>query len=102
MEERFSMPSGFNLSRYRPPNDRNLQVLVRVNPEIADKIAETVNFYVEETEEREDGLRVTFRVRQLEELLPYVLGWGGDVEVLEPDSLRRRIREEAEKILRRY
>ncbi|MED4955836.1 YafY family protein [Paenibacillus sp. FSL R5-0527] len=102
LEERFSMPPGFNLSRYRPPNDRNLQVLVRVNPDIADKIAETVNFYVEEIEEREDGLRVTFRVRQLEELLPYVLGWGGEVEVLEPDSLRRRIREEAEKILKRY
>lgn len=102
LEERFSMPPGFNLSRYRPPDDRNLRVLVRVNPDIADKIAETVNFYVEGTEEREDGLQVTFRVRQLEELLPYVLGWGGEVEVLEPESFRRRIREEAEKILKRY
>ncbi|MBY9078157.1 YafY family transcriptional regulator [Paenibacillus sp. HN-1] len=102
LEERFTMPSGFNLSRYRPPDDRNMQILIRANPDLADKIAETCAFYLEEIEERKDGLLVTFRVRQPEELLPYVLGWGGEVEVLEPESFRRRIRAEAEKILNRY
>lgn len=102
LEELYPVPPGFNLSRYRPPDDRNVRVLVRVNPDIADKIAETGNFYIEATEERKDGLLVTFRVRRSEELLPYVLGWGGDVEVLEPESFRRRIQVEAEKILKRY
>ncbi|MFD1175852.1 helix-turn-helix transcriptional regulator [Paenibacillus puldeungensis] len=102
LEERFSMPPGFNLSRYRPPDDRNVLVLVRVNPKITDKITENGNYYLEAIEERKNDLLATFRVRQTEELLPYVLGWGGDVEVLEPEAFRRQVREEAEKIFKRY
>lgn len=102
LEERFSLPAGFDLSRYRPPDDRNVRVVIRANPDIADRILETAHFYMEAAEEREDGLHVTFRVRQPEELLPFVLGWGGDAVVLEPESFSRRIREEAQKILNRY
>ncbi|MEF2966561.1 YafY family protein [Paenibacillus sp. M1] len=102
LEERFLIPHGFNLNNYRPPEDRHERVLVKANPVIADKIAETCHFYMESTEERKDGLLVQFLVRQPEELLPYILSWGGDVEVLEPESFRLRIREEAEKILKRY
>jgi len=102
LEEGFAMPAGFDLNRYQPPDDRNLRVVVRANPDIADKIAETTHFYMEQAEEREDGLRVTFRVRQPEELLPYILGWGGAVVVLEPESFRRQIQIEAENILNRY
>lgn len=102
LEERFSMLPGFELSRYRPPDDRNMRIRVRVNPDIADKIAESANFYMEAMEGRKDHLLVTFRVRHPEELLPYILGWGEDVEVLEPETLRIRIREVVEKILKRY
>lgn len=102
LEERFLIPHGFNFSNYRPPDDRQERVLIRANPVIADKIAETCHYYIESTEERKDGLIVQFRVRQPEELLPYILGWGGDAEVLEPESFRHQIREEAEKILKRY
>ncbi|WP_042161503.1 helix-turn-helix transcriptional regulator [Paenibacillus gorillae] len=98
----FVMPSDFNLSDYRPPDDRNERVLIRANPEIADKIAETGNFYIEAFEERLDDVWIHFRVRTPEELLHLILSWGGDVEVVEPESLRCRIREEAEKILKRY
>lgn len=102
LEEHFSLPPGFDLNRYRPPDDRNLRVLIKVKPEIADKVVETGHFYLDATEVRDDGLLFSFRVRSTEELLPYVLGWGGDVEVLEPVSFRQRIREEAEKIYKRY
>lgn len=102
LEERFLLPNGFNLNHYRPSDDRNERVRVLANPAIADKIVETCHYYLESTEDREDGLVVNFFVRQPEELLSYILGWGGDVEVLEPEPLRRRIREEAEKMLKRY
>ncbi len=102
LDERFLLPPGFDLNRYRQPDERNVRVLVRVNPGIADKIAETGNFYMEDMEQRKDDLLVTFRVRQLEELIPYILGWGGHVEVMEPESFRLMVREEAEKILKRY
>ncbi|WP_166242939.1 helix-turn-helix transcriptional regulator [Paenibacillus turpanensis] len=102
LEASFRMPHDFNLNHYRPADVRKEWVRIRVNPHIADKITEVSQYYLEETEERTDGLVAHFRVRQPEELLPYILGWGGDVEVLEPESLRLRIREEAEKMLKRY
>ncbi|WP_168118625.1 YafY family protein [Paenibacillus sp. HB172176] len=101
LEDRFLIPDEFNLNSYRPSDDRNERVLVLANPEIADKIAETCHFYMESTSDSKDGLIVTFVVRRPEELLSSILSWGGDVEVLEPQSLRQRIREEAEKILKR-
>lgn len=102
LDKHFVMPDGFNLSQYRPPDDRNERVLVRANPEMADKIVETANFYIEAVEEWTDGIMIHFRVRTPEELLHLILSWGGEIEVLEPESLRRRIREEATKILKRY
>lgn len=102
LEDRFLLPHGFNLNDYRPPDDRHERVLVKANPIIADKITETCSFYMESSEEQNDGLFVQFLVRQPEELLPYILGWGGDVEVIAPESLRQRIRQEAETILTRY
>ncbi|MFC4102496.1 helix-turn-helix transcriptional regulator [Paenibacillus xanthanilyticus] len=102
LEERFEMPPDFKLSRYRPSDDRNERVVVRAHPDMVDKIAEHANFYLDAVEERVDGAWVSFRVRTPEELLHHILGWGGDVEVVEPESLRRRVREEAEKMLKRY
>lgn len=52
--------------------------------------------------EHQDGLDVVLRVRQMDELLQWVLGWGAGLIVLEPESFRNRIREEAPKILKRY
>jgi predicted DNA-binding transcriptional regulator YafY len=59
------------------------------------------NRFIEEMEEHPDGLDVVLRVR-LDELMPWVLGWGANVGVVEPESFRNRIREEAEKMLKRY
>lgn len=102
LEKQFPMPQGFNLTRYRPQDDRNERVLVKADSEIADKIAETGHFYLETIEECGKNLLVRYRVRDPEELVPYLLGWGGKVEVIEPESLRFRIREEAKKMLERY
>lgn len=102
LESHYVMPQEFHLSNYRPQDKRNQQVMVRANVKIADKIAETGHFYIEATEEQNDSLLVTYRVHDPEELVPYILGWGGDVEVIEPQSLCERIQEEANRILNRY
>ncbi|HHW38329.1 MAG TPA: YafY family transcriptional regulator [Bacillales bacterium] len=102
LEEQFKMPTDFNLPDYEPPDDRNLSVIIKINPEIVDKVKESNNFYMEAIEEHESGLHAIFRVRQPDELLHWVLGWGADVVVLEPESFRNRIREEIEKMLKRY
>lgn len=100
--ERFELPMHFNLREYTPPDDRHLLVRLRFNHEIADKVKESNYHYIEEMEEHQDGFHVVLRVRHLDELLQWVLGWGADAIVLEPESFRNRIREEAQKILKRY
>lgn len=102
LEEHFEMPPDFNLEDYRPPDDRNLQVRILANPDIADRVKESGNYYMETLEEREDGLLVSFRVRRPEEILQWVLSWGSNVVVLEPESFRDQIRDEAEKMFKRY
>ncbi|WP_340082831.1 YafY family protein [Terribacillus sp. FSL K6-0262] len=102
LEERFELPSNFNLGEYTLLDDRCLQVRLRFNHDIADKVKESNYHYMEDIEEHQDGLHVVLRVRQLDELLQWVLGWGADVIVLEPESFQNRIREEAKKILKRY
>ena len=102
LEERFRLPDGFDMQGYAAPDDRNVRVRLLADPGLADRLKEKGTFYMESVEEREDGLLVTCRVRRPEELLGWILGWGADVVVLEPESLRERIREEIEKWRRRY
>lgn len=102
LEERFELPARFELKAYKPADDRHLRVHILINPDITDKIKESNNYYLEDMEERPDGLHAFFRVRHTDELLQWVLGWGANVAVLEPESFRNRIREEAENMLKRY
>ncbi|MBP1963840.1 helix-turn-helix transcriptional regulator [Paenibacillus aceris] len=102
LEDRFEQPTQFNLREYQPSDDRHLQVRLRFNHDVVDKVKESNNRFIEEMEEHQDGLDVILRVRQLDELLQWVLGWGANVRVVEPESFRNRIREEAEKMLKRY
>jgi predicted DNA-binding transcriptional regulator YafY len=102
LDETFSLPEGFDLQQYSPPDERSIQVKVLADPSIRDKIKEARNFFMDAIEEHPEGLLVSFRVRHPEELLQWVLGWGAHVVVLEPDSLRILVREEAQKMLERY
>lgn len=102
LEEGFAIPTGFDLNHYRPSDDRHVTVVIRVNRSITDKIVESGSFYIEAMEEGKDEALVILRVRQAEELLPYILGLGGDVEVLEPKSFRERVRQEVEKMFKHY
>ncbi|MCY7780540.1 helix-turn-helix transcriptional regulator [Bacillus haynesii] len=102
LRERFELPMHFKLSKYTPLDDRHLLVRIRFNHEIADKVKESNYHYIENMEDHQDGFHVVLRVRHLDEVLQWVLGWGADAIVLEPKSLQNRIREEAQKILKRY
>ncbi|MNN36870.1 hypothetical protein D3C81_1507840 [compost metagenome] len=102
LEERFELPTHFNLREYTPMDDRHLRVHLQFNNDIADKVKELNYHYIKDMEEHQDGLHVILCVRQLDDLLQWVLGWGAGVIVLEPESFRDRIREEAQKMLKRY
>ncbi|WP_311080747.1 YafY family protein [Paenibacillus polymyxa] len=102
LEDRFQLPVDFHLQDYKQTDDRHVTVRILARLDIADKVKEANNFYMEAIEERADGLHILFRVRHPEELLQWILGWGADVVVLEPESLRERIRTEVEKMLKCY
>lgn len=102
LEDRFMPPADFCLDVYQPPDDRNVCVRIQAQTDIADKVRESSHFYLETIEDHAEGVLMTFRVRQPEELLHWVLGWGDGVVVLEPESFRHRVRNELENMLKRY
>lgn len=102
LEDRFEPPAHFNLREYHPTDDRHLRVHLRFNHNVVDKVKESNNRFIEGMEENQDGLDVVLRVRHLDDLMQWVLSWGGNVRVVEPESFRNRIYEEAEKMLKRY
>jgi IS605 OrfB family transposase len=63
-------------------------------------VQESRSFYLKSEEETPSGLLVTLRVRLESEVLQWLLSWGRHVRVLEPESLRQRLVEEAEGMLR--
>lgn len=102
LDETYQLPAHFNLLEYRPLDDRNTFVRILLRPQMADLIIESNSYYMETTEVTAEGIVATLRVRKPEEVLQWVLGWGAEILVLEPESLKWRVREEAEKIVKRY
>ncbi|EOS53609.1 Predicted DNA-binding transcriptional regulator YafY, contains an HTH and WYL domains [Paenibacillus barengoltzii J12] len=102
LEESFNIVPGFSFQDHRSVDDRNVTVRMWVDHAIADRVQESDNFYMESFELGEEGGLATFRVRRVEDLLPWTLGWGAAVRVLEPESLRAQVREEIQKMLEHY
>ncbi|WP_438447170.1 helix-turn-helix transcriptional regulator [Gorillibacterium sp. sgz5001074] len=103
LEETFRRPPDFDLTRYTPPDDRKLYARVRVTDLIADRVRESGNFFLEGIQEQEDGFpHLVFRIRKPTDLLHTVMGWGAGAWVLEPEELRRLVREEILQMTERY
>ncbi|WP_256759302.1 YafY family protein [Cohnella sp. WQ 127256] len=102
LEETFTFPPDFNLSKYTPDDDRHLEVRLLARSIVADRVKESRNFYIVSMIDTSEGLLIILRVRAPEDVLHWVLGWGADVKVLEPESLRLRVREEADRVSQQY
>jgi predicted DNA-binding transcriptional regulator YafY len=98
----FTRPPGFTIEQREDAQQRTVIVRAMFDHEIADWVREARSFFAVGEEQRADGLLMTFRVRHEDELLQWLLGWGGRVRVLEPASLRGRLAEQAEQIVRNH
>jgi proteasome accessory factor B len=81
-----------------------VRVLLRFSPAVARRVQES-NWHPSQelTIDKSDGSAlVRFVVPGLMELVPWLRGWGPEVEVLEPAELRDQFREEASRQLERY
>jgi predicted DNA-binding transcriptional regulator YafY len=97
----FQRPANFMM---RPERGSGREMIVRVlfDREIARWVREARSFYIVAEQETPDGLLVTLAIRQESEILHWLLSWGRHARVLEPESLRRRLAEEAEGMLEQY
>ncbi|MCC6616589.1 MAG: YafY family transcriptional regulator [Anaerolineae bacterium] len=86
----------------RPSDDRDLIVKVLFSHEVARWVQEEHNFFTLEEEFRDDGLLVTFAVRREDDLFTWLLSWGAQARVLEPEGLIERLRTAASEILALY
>jgi predicted DNA-binding transcriptional regulator YafY len=99
LEKSFTRPANFSLETPAPDNQRKLLIRALFDVEIADWVKESKTFFVEQMQDTPEGLLVSLRVRTENEVVNWLLSWGGKVKVLEPPSLQKRLIEEAEKIL---
>jgi predicted DNA-binding transcriptional regulator YafY len=108
LDERFSTPLGFSLSRHLAhawtiwsSSSRPVRVEVEFEPSIAERVRESRWHHSQQLEQRPDGsLRARFLVADTREIRPWILGWGAACRVIRPASLRAEIVEEAEAIVR--
>lgn len=85
-----------------PHDDRRVVVRALFSTEAARWVEESRNFYFVAQEHTAEGFLVTLRVRREEEVLAWLLGWGRQVRILEPYSLRQRIATELRAALAEY
>jgi predicted DNA-binding transcriptional regulator YafY len=98
LDETFERPANF---RMEEPEDDSRQLVIRAlfDLDLAPWVRELQSYYVTELEERPDGLLVSMRAHVENEVLPWLLSWGGKVRILEPETVRQRMMDEAKKML---
>jgi predicted DNA-binding transcriptional regulator YafY len=80
-----------------------IQVTLRFTASLADFVREQVWFPGQTIDSEPDGqIRVTFPVGDYPEIIQEILGYGPEVEVIEPQDLRTIIRERIEAMSARY
>lgn len=78
-------------------------VVLKFHPRVVRRVQETRWHRSEEETELPDGsLLWKARVAEPKEMLPWIRGWGADVEVLEPEGLREAVREDVKRLAEVY
>ncbi len=79
------------------------QVVLRFGRKVAGRVRETQWHHTEQVTEEQDGsLTWRARIAEWQEMLPWIRGWGADVEVLEPKELRDALAREAQEMAEVY
>jgi len=108
-DEEFSIPPDFDIGVFLTSawgimgGEEEMDVCLRFAPEATRRVKESVWHPSQVIEDLADGgctLRV--RVSQPIEMVPWIRGWGPNVEVLSPPDLRARVAEEARRTAERY
>lgn len=108
-DTQYYLPAGFNLSRYLRHSwgiwsaDAVERIELRFKGAAATRVRESFWHPSQKLmPERGGGLRMEVRVRGRLEILPWILSWGADCEVLAPAALRRDVAEIAAGMAQAY
>ena len=110
LDEQFQIPRGFSIERYLgnawhlvPERGPDYSVTVRFKTLVARNVAEVLWHKTQETDFEPDGtLLFRVRVSGLNEISWWVLSYGDQAEVLEPERLRQIVVRRAERLLENY
>ena len=107
LKERYTIPADFNPNAMLAQawgiwftDEEPLEIKLRFSARVAARVKETRWHPTEQVTEQPDGsLLWSASIAEPREMLPWVRGWGADVEVLEPEELREKMKEEIEKLI---
>jgi len=110
LEESYKVPQGFSVEKHLrnawrmiPEPGPDSHVVIRFLPKVARNVDEVIWHKTQKTEFQEDGsLLFRAQVSGLEEISWWVLGYGDQAEVLEPEPLRDLIVSRVKGMLERY
>ena len=79
------------------------QVVLKFHPRVAERVQHSRWHRSQELEPQPDGFILwRAKIAEWQEMLPWVRGWGADVEVLDPTELRAELEKEVKKMMRVY
>lgn len=108
LDETFEIPTGLSLDKLLGSSwgviwGDETEVKLKFSSEVARRIKESVWHPSQVIEDLPDGgCIMTVRVGSTLEMTPWIRGWGPDVEVLEPISLRRELAQQAAELAAIY
>jgi CRISPR-associated endonuclease/helicase Cas3 len=81
-----------------------VKVVLKFSPNVAKRVQETLWHHTQEFDPPEPDGSVIWRtwVDEWQEMLPWIRGWGAEVEVLEPHKLRIELMREAKRLANVY
>lgn len=108
--EHFEIPTDFDPRRLLEnawgiwfTGEEPVEIVLRFHPRVAQRVRETRWHRSQQIEKQEDGsLLWRAQVAETQEMLPWVRGWGADVEVLAPEELRETLMGEAKAMAETY
>lgn len=108
LEETYAIPDSFDpyaylASAWGVMDEAEVEVRLRFSPVVAARVKESIWHHSQQVIDFEDGsCELIVRVGGIREMRSWVLGWGADVEVLAPDTLREEVRSHALRMLQQY
>ncbi|MEN4011803.1 MAG: CRISPR-associated helicase Cas3' [Bellilinea sp.] len=110
--ETFEIPTSFNAEDllkhawgiwYADREPVTVKLRFFPSPAVIQRLEESIWHPLERIEKTEDGGRIwSVEIADWREMLPWIRGWGADVEVLEPEELRKTLVKEVRRMAVRY